>query len=228
MAGLESAVFVGVSVACGAVVAAGLVVAADSPDPVAAASGGGTITACVAKKGGVMRVVSAARKCAKRERVITFSQVGPQGEAGSPGLAGAPGAEGPAGRTGSPGAVGTSAVYEDSTAGDVKPQTGSPPDYAMSVAQVSLPKGSYALQGRLHFQLAAGNPGTCALMNLSAGGLLATVSVPVTGNVVVLGATTVTSDAGETVQLRCVFPGTTSYAKDPALQAIKVDTVVQQ
>jgi hypothetical protein len=60
----------------------------------------GQITACVAKRGGAMRIVDTSKKgrtghCSRTERKLTWNQKGPQGipgAAGSPGAPGAPGA----------------------------------------------------------------------------------------------------------------------------------------
>lgn len=236
----ESAVLIGLSIASGALILGGLSVSASSPQPASSATG--VITACVAKKGGAMRVVSTAGKCTRKEKVLTFNQAGPQGApgqdgqpgpAGKPGDAGVPGAAGPTGPTGPigptgpSGSPGLSKLYTDSVAGDVKPPVGMV-DYAMSVATLTLPKGTYAVQGRLHFQLGGATPGTCGILNMDDLGFLATSSVPVTGSVFLQAPVTITSDTPQDVHLRCIFPGTSSYAKDPSIQAILVDAVVQQ
>jgi hypothetical protein len=71
----------------------------------------GKIKACVSKRGAV-RVIAAAKKCAKREKQLVLNQTGPAGKLGARGTTGAqgaqglPGAQGPAGETGLPGAQG--------------------------------------------------------------------------------------------------------------------------
>jgi hypothetical protein len=81
-------------------------------------SGGGspTMTACVKKKGGAMRL---ANKCKRTERKVTWNQQGPAGARGADGLAGAAGAPGapgpqgaagPQGETGPPGPPGADAL----------------------------------------------------------------------------------------------------------------------
>jgi hypothetical protein len=74
---------------------------------VAAVSGSGnTINACVKKRGGNVRIVTAKTRCRASERRLTWNQRGPQGAPGSngvPGMAGAPGSNGAAGSDGPPG-----------------------------------------------------------------------------------------------------------------------------
>lgn len=272
------------------------------PQVASAAVGSAVVTACVAKKSGVMRVVKSPAKCTRRERAVVFNTVGPAGAQGAagpagavgppgpagpdgpsgpdgaagmagpqgpagpsgplgpsgpPGPTGAPGATGPTGppgATGSPGPTGPAGprglqglqgvpgspgpvgptgppgvgpVYMNSTAGDVYP--GPQKDYAMSVAKLTLPKGSYALHGRLYFHLGIATAGTCWFWRSTAVQPMTTVSVPASGGVVMLGALEVTADEGEDVDFRCLFPGVSvSYAKDPALQAIRVSSVEEQ
>jgi hypothetical protein len=57
-------------------------------------SGDGTITACVAKKSGAVRVVAAGKKCPKGTRKLTWNQAGKPGPQGQPGAPGEPGAAG--------------------------------------------------------------------------------------------------------------------------------------
>ncbi len=68
-----------------------------------AAARGRTYRACVAKSTGAMRLLASRRRCGRRERLITWNQVGPQGVAG---LRGAEGQAGPAGAPGTDGAAG--------------------------------------------------------------------------------------------------------------------------
>ena len=62
-----------------------------------------TIHACVHKKSGAARIVTARKRCARTERRVTWNRVGP---AGADGVAGATGAAGPAGQAGAAGAAG--------------------------------------------------------------------------------------------------------------------------
>ena len=66
----------------------------------ALASGGGTITACVHKHGGALYV---AKRCAKKDRKLTWNKVGPTGPQGAKG---GTGLQGPKGETGAAGPVG--------------------------------------------------------------------------------------------------------------------------
>jgi hypothetical protein len=64
----------------------------------------GVIHACYKKKKGALRVVSAKRRCSKRERSLTWNQrgrTGARGRTGSRGRTGRTGATGPAGPEGS-------------------------------------------------------------------------------------------------------------------------------
>ena len=62
-----------------------------------------TIHACVHKKSGAARIVTARKRCKRTERRVTWNRVGP---AGADGVAGATGPAGPAGPAGAPGANG--------------------------------------------------------------------------------------------------------------------------
>jgi hypothetical protein len=73
----------------------------------AVAAPSGQINACVKKKGGAVRIAS---RCARSERKLTWSAIGPAGPAGQPGrdgATGAPGAKGADGAAGAPGVDGT-------------------------------------------------------------------------------------------------------------------------
>ena len=96
-----TAVFTG-----GIVVVAGLA----AVGPVAPASAG-TVSACVKKKTGEMRMLTGTkkRKCAKGWKKVTWNQEGPQGSTGSPG------STGPQGPQGSTGATGPKLVVKDGT-----------------------------------------------------------------------------------------------------------------
>lgn len=67
----------------------------------------GTITACVTKGSGEVRIAGSGKKCPRGTREVKWNQTGPPGAAGAPGQAGpvgppgAPGAEGPTGDAGS-------------------------------------------------------------------------------------------------------------------------------
>jgi hypothetical protein len=61
---------------------------------------GGTISGCVAKKGGALRVVKSGKKCPHGTVALAFDQKGPQGSTGAAGTTGAAGATGPSGPEG--------------------------------------------------------------------------------------------------------------------------------
>jgi hypothetical protein len=83
---------------------------------------GGTIAACVGKRGAV-RIVPAGKKCAKGEKAVSWSQrgerglPGPQGPAGQPGIQGPEGAQGPQGLQGERGQTGSDAQFNGASAG---------------------------------------------------------------------------------------------------------------
>jgi hypothetical protein len=77
---------------------------------VAASSPRGTITACVKKRGGQLRIADAGKKCAKSERKLSWAQIGPTGPQGPQGAAGGAGGAGPAGAAGSDASVGDGSV----------------------------------------------------------------------------------------------------------------------
>lgn len=68
-------------------------------------AGDGTITACYGSKSGELRVVSAGKKCSKKEKRLTWDQQGvrgDQGVKGDQGTQGPPGAQGEAGLSNGP------------------------------------------------------------------------------------------------------------------------------
>jgi hypothetical protein len=77
------------------------------------------ITVCVAMQGGALYK---AKKCAKGDARLSWSQVGPRGPAGRVGVAGAPGATGATGRTGPTGSQGPAGTPgADGTPGQTGP-----------------------------------------------------------------------------------------------------------
>jgi hypothetical protein len=73
---------------------------------------GGTISACYRKADGGLRVIDTSKrgsagKCGKRERSLSWSQLGPQGLRGIQGAPGVNGGQGPKGDSGTPGTPGT-------------------------------------------------------------------------------------------------------------------------
>jgi hypothetical protein len=70
------------------------------------AAGDATLKACANKTSGAMRYISKG-SCKKTEKLLTWSQMGPQGLPGAAGAAGADGAKGDAGAAGTKGTNGT-------------------------------------------------------------------------------------------------------------------------
>lgn len=80
-----------------------------------------TIYACVKKKGGAVRILSAKTKCKKGESNISWNTSGPAGAIGLPGVKGATGATGATGPTGPMGPGATKAsLFEVPKAGDAE------------------------------------------------------------------------------------------------------------
>ena len=106
-----------------------------------------TFNACVKKSSGAMRIVSASKKCAKKERKISWNAPGiqgPQGLQGEPGPAGQDGANGEDGQDGQDGADGgyevllhpaDFATYTFSTLSSLEP-----------IYSVGLPRNVWAIQ----------------------------------------------------------------------------------
>ena len=74
-----------------------------------------TLSACVKKSNGATRIISGKMKCAKTERLVTWtstsdSLIGPAGATGAIGAAGSPGAKGERGLTGPVGLTGAAGV----------------------------------------------------------------------------------------------------------------------
>lgn len=113
----------------------------------AVGAGGGSIHACYSKRTGALRIAS---RCKRSERAVSWSKVGPPGPPGKRGsnvrgATGKAGATGPVGPTGPAGPTGPSDVYADGRAG------GTPTGSYTSFGQVSVPAGSYLLQGKAGF-----------------------------------------------------------------------------
>jgi hypothetical protein len=99
----------------------------------ASAAGATTIYACVSKKNGAMRIVSAKAKCKRGEHKLSWGASGP---------AGAPGATGAAGSPGAAGANGVGVDYASSVFG--------PTELAASevVITKTIPAGSYFVNAK--------------------------------------------------------------------------------
>jgi hypothetical protein len=98
---------------------------------VASAAGATTIYACVNKKSGAMRIVSAKAKCKRTEHKLSWGTTGPAGPAGAPGTPGAAGA---------PGANGVGADYSSFNLGLVALALS---ENAEIVVSKTIPAGNY-------------------------------------------------------------------------------------
>jgi hypothetical protein len=96
-----------------------------------ASSGGSAITVCVTHKNGALYK---AKKCAKRDRQLTWNRQGPIGPRGATGPQGAQGIEGPTGPAGVQGPTGPSNGYFAQTVG--------------STVSLPVPAGNYVVQGQ--------------------------------------------------------------------------------
>jgi Collagen triple helix repeat (20 copies) len=85
-----------------------------------------TITACVKKSNGSVRIITGKMKCAKNERLTTWTSTSDNliGPAGATGSAGATGERGPAGATGNDGAIGPQGIQGSTGATGPKGDTG--------------------------------------------------------------------------------------------------------
>jgi hypothetical protein len=109
---------------------------------VASAAGATTIHACVNKKSGAMRIVSAKAKCRRTEHKLSWSSAGPTGPAGAPGATGAAGA---------PGANGVGVDYASMNQG-LTPSEGLTPlgagEAGVVVISRALPAGTYFVNAK--------------------------------------------------------------------------------
>jgi hypothetical protein len=102
----------------------------------APAAGAATIYACVSKKSGAMRIVSAKTKCRHGEHKLSWSSTGPAGPAGAPGAPGAAGA---------PGANGVGADYSSFSFG---PDALGASETGDIVVSKTIPAGTYFVSGK--------------------------------------------------------------------------------
>ncbi|MGP0101927.1 MAG: hypothetical protein ACLPUT_09975 [Solirubrobacteraceae bacterium] len=114
--------------------AAAIVLLALAAAPAAGAAT--TIYACVSKKSGAMRIVSAKAKCRHGERKLSWSSTGPAGPAGAPGAPGAAGV---------PGANGVGADYSSFSFG---PDALGASETGDIVVSKTIPAGTYFVSGK--------------------------------------------------------------------------------
>lgn len=136
-----------------------LVLGVASVGSLAAVSASSTISTCVKKKGGSIRIVSARARCRRGEKALSWNAIGP---AGPRGLRGFTGAKGPTGATGSAGSNGAANGFVDTN-----PTVGAHltlPGTASVVATLKLPSGRYVVQGDVHVTaVSTGTKVTCSL-----------------------------------------------------------------
>ena len=139
---------------------AALVLAASGGAYAAATSSSGTIVACVHHKGGGLYI---ARRCARHDKHLKWNAIGPQGATGRRGATGSRGATGATGATGVAGSNGAAHGFTDANpakSGEYLVLSES----ASLVARMSLPSGSYVVQGDVHVEtIPTGTKVTCAL-----------------------------------------------------------------
>ncbi len=158
---------VGIGLACGALIGVTVMSSHAAPQPVSSAQG--QLTACVAKKSGVMRMVKVGAACKKRERAVTWGITGP---VGSPGSAGLPGVSGPTGPTGERGFTGENGATGERGAQGVQGARGPSDAYvgrtnitpiatSVDAAEVNLPAGKYVMQAV--FYVSKSSYGVCRI-----------------------------------------------------------------
>ena len=118
-----------------------LVVGASGGAYAAGQSASAPISACVHHNGGGLYT---ARRCARKDRRLTWNVTGPTGPAGSPGAQGAAGAAGAQGIQGIPGPTHVYSVQGASTSFGAFP--------GATVATLSLPVGSYVVSAKLYIR----------------------------------------------------------------------------
>jgi hypothetical protein len=207
----------------------------------------GTINGCYEKRAGALRVIDAdaGAKCTSSEMPISWNQQGqrgptgatgaqgPMGAQGSKGDTGSTGPQGPTGPAGPAGAPGPSDLY-DANQRETVTLT---PSY-QSIAQLSLPPGTYFVSGNVQLESLADEANdlfvTCGLQSSDSGGNIGDSQAAVgkeyyaIGSVAVQGAQTALVD--RTVALIChasvgLTPAAPAklYAYGGQISAIKVD-----
>lgn len=137
----------------------------------AAVSSGSTISSCVKKKGGSIRIVRASTKCRRSERKLAWNAIGPTGPRG---LRGFTGARGPTGATGFSGAAGVNGAangFVDTNPSPVGSKLSlSESEKPSVVATLKLPAGHYVVQADVHVARAAATSGTKVTCRLEGNG----------------------------------------------------------
>jgi hypothetical protein len=147
-------------------VVAPLALGVASVSALAAVGGGSTISSCVKKKGGSIRIVHTSTRCRRNESKLAWNAIGPVGPRGPRGLTGARGTTGGTGSAGAAGVNGAANGFVDTNPpgkGEYfpLPTSGSP----LVVATLKLGPGHYVVQGDVHLETvgATGTKVTCSL-----------------------------------------------------------------
>jgi hypothetical protein len=121
-----------------------------------------TITACVKKSNGSVRIITGKMKCAKNERLTTWTSTSDNliGPAGATGSAGATGERGPVGATGNDGAIGPQGIQGITGATGPKGDTGD--TGANGISKILVASGAQT-------SINQGNSGTVISLTVPAG-----------------------------------------------------------
>jgi hypothetical protein len=120
----------------GALTVMGLIIfAAGALIPMVLAQGT-TISACVNRSSGGIKIVASGASCPANSDLYTWNQAGPQGPAGPPGPQGSEGPQGP------PGAGGASAAFSVQSPNEVNI-----PPFFTTILEMNVPAGDYVVTG---------------------------------------------------------------------------------
>jgi hypothetical protein len=148
-----------------------LALAVASVSALAAAGGGSTISSCVKKKGGSIRIVRASTRCRRNERKLAWNTIGPAGPRGLRGFTGARGATGATGSAGAAGVNGAANGFVDENPPPVGERLAlSVSEKPSVVATLKLPAGHYVVQGDVHLARAGVTEGTKVTCHLEGNG----------------------------------------------------------
>lgn len=201
-----------------------------------------TITACQNKKTGVLSIKKKCKK--KKERVVTWNQVGLQGPAGPTGATGPAGATGPPGATaptgaaGPAGATGPAGTSDVVTATPTPSWTGSFAEPVGDLGEITLDRGNWLLiasavttaMGARATTAANGSDGnlTCSLTDGTTTYRTQTAAAPDSGDVTLSVAMAVPLTVGSTTAFGLDCTGANvglNSTTGLAYAALKVDTL---
>jgi hypothetical protein len=151
-----------------------LALAVASVSALAAAGDGSTISSCVKKKGGSIRIVRASTRCRRNERKLAWNTIGPAGPRGLRGFTGGRGATGATGSAGAAGAAGVNGAangFVDTNPPPVGERLAlSVSEKPSVVATLKLPAGHYVVQADVHVARAGVTEGTKVTCHLEGNG----------------------------------------------------------